>query len=66
MVDIEFQWTINFRTVVEVVPEDEIQLLILGLNFVPFALHFVKEFLAIDRNGREMSWSLQLRAELFE
>jgi len=29
-------------------------------------INSVKEFPAIDRNGREMSWSLQLRAELFE
>jgi len=35
------------------------------LPWVP-SNQIVKEFPAIDRNGREMSWSLQLRAELFE
>jgi hypothetical protein len=37
IVDSEYQWTLNARTVIEVATEDLIHLPKLGFNFVPFS-----------------------------
>ena len=37
IVDSEYQWTLNARTVIEVATEDPIHLPKLGFNFVPFS-----------------------------
>jgi hypothetical protein len=52
IVDSEYQWTINARTVIEVASEDQIHLPELGFNFVHFSeFHrYIDSLSQVDKN----------------